>query len=326
MAASSSSTFRLMSASVRSRARPRRRRRACRSRAVVMRSSWPTSSPIRAHGIPPRWSSDTRRCRRSCGENCGTPAAVQARVIAVRKRSPPKPWKTGRSGMRSSRATSPRDGLEEHGRDRHPPGAPGLRHGAGDAPAPPRLVDVAPGERLELADPHSGRVEHEQRAAGSGWGVAGRRLRRARRSAGCSSRRSSRGIFTVSLSRAGFGVHARVVEHHRQHARPSCGSSASSGRRRGARRRDRRRSARRSGRRRCRRGAGEAGRARRGRSARFLRRRRRAMPASVRRACASVGACSGAASRSSGSRSAANSPAIAARRVFASRRVRNEPP
>jgi len=47
-----------------------------------------------------------RRCRKSCGEKCGTPAAVQARVIAVRKRSAPKLWKTRRSGVRSSRATS----------------------------------------------------------------------------------------------------------------------------------------------------------------------------------------------------------------------------
>lgn len=43
-------------------------------RAVVTRSSWPACSPIRAHGIPATWSSETRRCRRSCGENAGTPA------------------------------------------------------------------------------------------------------------------------------------------------------------------------------------------------------------------------------------------------------------
>jgi hypothetical protein len=35
--------------------------------------------------------SDTRRCRRSCGENAGTADAVQARVIAVRIRSPLMP-------------------------------------------------------------------------------------------------------------------------------------------------------------------------------------------------------------------------------------------
>jgi hypothetical protein len=35
------------------------------------------------------------------GENVGTPAAVQARVKVVRKRSAPKPWNTRRSGVRS---------------------------------------------------------------------------------------------------------------------------------------------------------------------------------------------------------------------------------
>ena len=74
--------------------------------AVVTRSPCPTSSPMRAHGIPPRWSSETRRCRRSCGEKAGTPAAVHARPIAVRKRSESNPWNTRRSGVRSSRATS----------------------------------------------------------------------------------------------------------------------------------------------------------------------------------------------------------------------------
>jgi hypothetical protein len=47
-----------------------------------------------------------RRCRRSCGENVGTPAARQARAIAVRNLSAPKPWKTRRSATRPSRATS----------------------------------------------------------------------------------------------------------------------------------------------------------------------------------------------------------------------------
>ena len=52
----------------------------------------------------------TRRWRRSCGLNAGTPAAVQARVIAVRNLSPPNPWKTGRSGCgrRGARARAQR--------------------------------------------------------------------------------------------------------------------------------------------------------------------------------------------------------------------------
>src|SRR5438067_895889 len=62
-------------------------------------------SPIRAHGTPARCRSEIRRCRRSCGENDGTPAAVHARAIAVRRRSAVTPWKTRRSGMRSSRGT-----------------------------------------------------------------------------------------------------------------------------------------------------------------------------------------------------------------------------
>ncbi len=47
-----------------------------------------------------------RRCRRSCGENEGTPPAVHALVTAVRNLSPPNPWNTFRSGVRSSRGTS----------------------------------------------------------------------------------------------------------------------------------------------------------------------------------------------------------------------------
>ena len=40
------------------------------------------------------------------GENAGTPAAPQARPIAVRSRSAVTPWNTGRSAVRSSRGTS----------------------------------------------------------------------------------------------------------------------------------------------------------------------------------------------------------------------------
>src|SRR5215213_11898793 len=42
--------------------------RGCREVAL------PTCSPIRAQGTRPRCSSEIRRCRRSCGENAGTPA------------------------------------------------------------------------------------------------------------------------------------------------------------------------------------------------------------------------------------------------------------
>jgi hypothetical protein len=46
------------------------------------------------------------RWRRSCGENTGTPAAVQARLIAVRSWSALTPSNTRRSGWRSSRGQS----------------------------------------------------------------------------------------------------------------------------------------------------------------------------------------------------------------------------
>jgi hypothetical protein len=38
---------------------------------------------MRAHGMPPRCKSETRRCRRSWGENVGIAAAVHARVSAI---------------------------------------------------------------------------------------------------------------------------------------------------------------------------------------------------------------------------------------------------
>ena len=52
-------------------------------------------------------------------------------------------------------------GLEQHGGGVDPARPAGLARR--DPPAAPRLVDVAPGQRLELADAHPGRVEHEQR-------------------------------------------------------------------------------------------------------------------------------------------------------------------
>jgi AAA domain/Helix-turn-helix domain len=56
----------------------------------------------------------------------------------------------------------------EHGRveqrmNADPAAVAGLGDCAGDAPAPARLVDVAPAQPLELADAHPGRVEQEQR-------------------------------------------------------------------------------------------------------------------------------------------------------------------
>jgi hypothetical protein len=45
----------------------------------------------------------------------------------------------------------------------HPSRMTCLRHGSGHPPALTRFVDVTPGQRFELAEPHSGCVEHEQR-------------------------------------------------------------------------------------------------------------------------------------------------------------------
>ena len=92
------------------------------------------------------------------------PEAVQARAIAVRRRSCVTPGKTGRSGARSSRGGSvASDGVEEVGRERDPAAASALLDGAADAPAGVRLVEVAAAQALllELADAHAGRVEDE---------------------------------------------------------------------------------------------------------------------------------------------------------------------
>ena len=93
---------------------------------------------------------------------------MQARVSAVRRRSLPNPWTTARSGTRVVTRERRRDGLEELGRHRtqrvRPVFAtiPETRHR-------PRLVDVAPGKRLELADSHPRRIEAAGPAGGGGW-------------------------------------------------------------------------------------------------------------------------------------------------------------
>jgi hypothetical protein len=46
------------------------------------------SYPLRPEPTARPPDEDTRRCRRSCGENVGAPAAVAARESAVRRRSP----------------------------------------------------------------------------------------------------------------------------------------------------------------------------------------------------------------------------------------------
>jgi hypothetical protein len=54
-----------------------------------------------------------------------------------------------------------RDRIEELSRDRNPSALPCFCPGARHAPAAVSFIDVPPAERLELAYPHPGRVEHE---------------------------------------------------------------------------------------------------------------------------------------------------------------------
>ena len=57
---------------------------------VALATAW----PIVVHGTPPRCRSEILRWRKSCGLNVGTPAAVQARLMAVRSRifTTPELW------------------------------------------------------------------------------------------------------------------------------------------------------------------------------------------------------------------------------------------
>ncbi len=105
-----------------------------------------------------------RRCLRSCGENVGTPAAVQARVIAVRSRSAVDADEHGNLEVHGRLLPLEREhGFEERLGNRNPACASRLRHRLRDAPAATALVDVSPGELLELAHAHPRRVEDEER-------------------------------------------------------------------------------------------------------------------------------------------------------------------
>src|SRR5436190_949872 len=53
--------------------------------------------------------------------------------------------------------------IKEDGRWRDPARPSRLADCRGYPPAPARLIDVAPGQTLELADSHPGRVEHQRR-------------------------------------------------------------------------------------------------------------------------------------------------------------------
>lgn len=75
---------------------------ACRRNEIIVADELADPSPRHSAQVKQR---DTPMPQ-ECGENNGTPAAVQALASAVRNLSPVKPTKTGRPGTRSSRATS----------------------------------------------------------------------------------------------------------------------------------------------------------------------------------------------------------------------------
>jgi len=153
-------------------------------------------APVRARATLERW-------RRSCGEKLGTPAPVQARARAVRKRSAPKPPNTGRSGTRSSRGTSAETAANScSGGDTHR-AAPVLATAARTRQRP-RVSSTSP--RPEPRARRRASRSHPARAAGTCRHSAGVQRPREPCSAlgGLTSRFSSRGSFTRG-SRAGFG-------------------------------------------------------------------------------------------------------------------------
>lgn len=74
--------------------------------AVTARLRWPTCSPICAHGTPPRCRREILRCRRSCGESAGTPAAVTGSRDSSSQAIGGDAHETRPVGMRSSLGTS----------------------------------------------------------------------------------------------------------------------------------------------------------------------------------------------------------------------------
>lgn len=117
---------------------------------------------MRAHGTSLRCKSEMRRCRRSCGENAGTPAAMHARDRGPQTVRRDSQEDEGRADAVVSRKQV-ENGPEERLGYGDPACAAGLRDRLRDTPAHAGLVDVAPCELLELSDSHSGRVEYEHR-------------------------------------------------------------------------------------------------------------------------------------------------------------------
>ncbi len=154
-----------------------------------------------------------RRCRRSWGENAGTPAAVQARDCRTEAIAA-EPLEHEPLGRPVFAGHEREDGLKDGRGHVHPAPVAGLRDRLRDSPAAASLVDVAPRKLLELAQPHTGRVEDDERqpVTARQQGVDGEDVLRRRR-------RDLRALLTrkpdVDAIARRVRNHARVVEDHR---------------------------------------------------------------------------------------------------------------
>jgi len=149
--------------------------------AVTARLRWPTCSPIRAHGTPPRWEhSDApvpqvvRREVRDAG--CGAGARDRGAEAIGTEALEDAPLGSAVLA-RHERA----DGREQLRRHRHPAGAARLRDGRRDTPAAAWFVDVAPLSassspiRIPLASSTSAGSRYRLGSKRAGWLRARRR-------------------------------------------------------------------------------------------------------------------------------------------------------
>jgi hypothetical protein len=181
--------------------------------AVVTRSSWPTSSPILAHGIPARCNAPVTQVVRRERRNTGCSARARdrrAEALAA------EALEDGPLRDAILARYERRDGPEKLQGDPNPPSPPRLSHATGYSPALPRLVDVTPSKRLKLTDAHPGRVEHERREAVAGGEEADDGLDM------CSGRRLELAPFIArhldeQLVAGGIRLNPGVVDHHREH-------------------------------------------------------------------------------------------------------------
>ena len=165
--------------------------------AVVARSRCPAHSPTCAHETPARCHREIRRWRRSCGLHKRRPGrlASPSDLPAERRLIDPREHPAGEVAD-SSRGTSASTAAKTSaGTGTHRPRADFSRS-AGDAPPLAGGVEVAPGQRLQLARPAS-RSRRAPRGAGdSGAHTRGRPPRPPRPPAALISSRRARGNFT----------------------------------------------------------------------------------------------------------------------------------